>query len=108
MNRIMLGIICGSTFGILDILIMLPMSFENNRKKWEALSSAFVDRWMLGFLIPLLTVAFPIHPALVGLIFGFLLSLPSAIITRAYAPILGTGILGGVIIGFITKAVIAL
>jgi hypothetical protein len=45
---------------------------------------------------------------LVGLIFGFLLSLPSSIITRAYAPIIGTGILGGVIIGFIVKAVITL
>jgi hypothetical protein len=102
MNRIMFGIICGFVFGIIDVLIMLPMSFENKRKKWEALSSAFIDRFLLGFLIPIVAAVFPIHPALVGLIFGFLLSLPSAIITRAYAPILGMGIVGGVILGFIT------
>jgi hypothetical protein len=35
----------------------------------------------------------------VGLFFGLLLSLPSAIITKTYAPILIVGGLGGLIIG---------
>jgi hypothetical protein len=35
------------------------------------------------------------------LIFGLLISLPDAIITKAYAPILISGIIGGTIIGFI-------
>jgi hypothetical protein len=36
-----------------------------------------------------------------GLIFGILLSLPDAIITKAFAPILILGAVGGVIIGLI-------
>jgi hypothetical protein len=35
------------------------------------------------------------------LVFGVLLSLPDAIITKAYAPIFGLGAVGGVIIGII-------
>jgi len=40
------------------------------------------------------------------LFLGTSLSLPSAIITRAYAPIIGTGIVGSVMIGFIVKAIL--
>jgi hypothetical protein len=36
-----------------------------------------------------------------GLVFGVLLSLPDAIITKAYAPILILGAAGGVVIGLI-------
>jgi len=37
----------------------------------------------------------------VGLFFGVLLSIPDAIITKAYAPIIGLGAVGGTIIGII-------
>ncbi|GAB4141822.1 MAG: hypothetical protein Fur0024_4110 [Patescibacteria group bacterium] len=47
-----------------------------------------------------------IHPALTGLLLGFGLSMPSAIITRAYAPIIGIGIFGSVIIVFIVNAIL--
>ena len=104
MNKILLGIICGLVFGIIDVLAMIPLKYENNRKRNEALSSAFIERFMIGFLIP--NVNLGIHPALAGLLLGSGLSVPSAIITRAYAPIIGTGIVGSVIIGFIVKAVL--
>jgi len=68
------------------------------------MTAAFIERFMIGFLIP--NVELGIHPALTGLLLGFALSLPSAIITRAYAPIIGIGIVGSVIIGFIIKAVL--
>ena len=35
----------------------------------------------------------------VGLCFGLLLSIPDALITKAYAPIIGMGAVGGTIIG---------
>lgn len=103
MNKIILGTICGLAFGIIDVLVMIPLKFEDNRKRMEAMSSAFIDRFMIGFLIP--NVDLGIHPALTGLLLGSTLSLPAAIITRAYAPIIGIGIVGSVIIGFIVKAV---
>ena len=101
MNSITLGILCGLAFGIIDILVMLPMKFEDKRKRFEALTGAFIDRFMIGFLIP--NVKLGIHPVIVGTLLGLGLSLPSAIITRAYAPIIGIGIVGGVIIGIITR-----
>jgi cation transporter-like permease len=36
---------------------------------------------------------------LIGAAFGFLISLPDAVITKAYLPILTAGTLGGTIIG---------
>ncbi len=45
MNSITLGILCDLAFGIIVILVMLPMKFENKRKKFEALSGAFIDRF---------------------------------------------------------------
>jgi len=104
MNKIILGTICGLAFGIIDVLVMIPLEYENNRKRNEAMSSAFVERFMIGFLIP--NVNLGIHPALVGLLLGAGLSVPSAIITRAYAPIIGIGIVGSVIIGFIVKTIL--
>jgi len=56
---------------------------------------------MIGFLIP--NVELGIHSALTGLLLGISLSMPSAIITRAYAPIIGIGAIGGFIIGFIVR-----
>lgn len=104
MDKIFFGIICGLVFGIIDVLIMIPLKFENNRKRIEAMTAAFIERFMLGFLIP--NVNLGIHPAITGLLLGIGLSLPSAIITRVYPPIIGIGILGGTIIGFISKAIL--
>ncbi|MFH2136078.1 MAG: hypothetical protein ABII19_00370 [Patescibacteria group bacterium] len=104
MTQITLGLICGLVFGVFDVLIMLPMKFEDKRKKKEALSSAFIDRFILGFLVPVVDLG--IHPAVAGAILGLGLSLPSAIITRVYVPIVGIGVLGGLIIGFIANFVL--
>ena len=91
-------------FGIIDVLVMIPLKYENNRKRNEAMTAAFLERLMIGFLIP--NVNLGIHPALTGLLLGVGLSLPSAIITRAYAPIIGIGMVGSVIIGLVTNAVL--
>ena len=104
MNAIWLGVLCGLGFGIVDVLVMLPMKMESRRKKIEAITSAFIERFMLGFLIP--NVNLGLHPVTVGALLGLTLSLPSAIITRAYAPIVGIGVAGGIIIGLITNAVL--
>lgn len=101
MNKIFLGLICGLVFGVIDVAIMIPLKYENNRKKIEAMSAAFIERFMLGFLIPNINLG--IHQALTGIILGVTLSLPSAIITRVYAPIIGLGAMGGLIIGFIVR-----
>ena len=101
MNGITLGLICGFVLGIIDVLIMLPMKVENKRKKIEALIAAFIERFMLGFIIPNMGIS--LHPIIAyGAISGSGLSLPTAFIVRAYAPIVGIGI----IIGWITNIVL--
>ena len=96
MNRVWLGIVCGLAFGLIDVLLMIPMAFPDKR---VAMTGAFLDRFAIGFLI--CVVDLPIPGWLTGLLVALLISLPSAVITKAYAPILGLGAVGGIIIGFI-------
>src|SRR6266568_3639161 len=96
MSRITLGIICGLVFGAVDIGIMLPMSFPD---KPAAITAAFIARFAIGFVIGAARLPWPGWA--VGLLFGLLLSVPDAIITKAYAPIIGMGVVGGTIIGII-------
>ncbi|MFH1226580.1 MAG: hypothetical protein V1701_01600 [Planctomycetota bacterium] len=99
MNKISVGIIAGLVFGVADVLIMIPLKYENRRKRLEAMAGAFLERVMTGFLIP--NVDLHMNPALSGAILGLGLSLPTAIITRVYAPIIGIGVVGSAIIGFV-------
>jgi hypothetical protein len=96
MSRILLGIICGLVFGGIAAGIMIPMEFED---KQAAMTGAFINRFAIGFAIG--ASGLPISGWLNGLIFGLLLSLPDAIITKAWIPILTLGVIGGVIIGVI-------
>jgi hypothetical protein len=105
MSAVVLGIICGLAFGAIDVLIMLPMKAEDHRKKVESLIAAFIERFMLGFLIP--NAGISLNPITTGALLGLGLSLPTAIIVRVYAPILGTGVAGGIIIGIVTNLVLA-
>jgi hypothetical protein len=92
----MLGVICGWVFGIVDVAIMLPMRFPNKR---AAITAAFIARFGIGFAIGAARLPWP--GWLVGLCFGLLLSVPDAIITKSYGPIIGIGAVGGIIIGIV-------
>ncbi len=94
MSRLVLGLICGLVFGAVDVALMLPMSFPDKR---TALLAAFFSRFGIGFVIPLVQLPWP--GWLIGIVIGVLLSIPDAIITKAYLPILMSGALGGLIIG---------
>ena len=75
---------------------MIPFKFPD---KTAALSGAFINRFAIGAMIPL--VQLPVASWLKGLGIALLLSLPDAIITKAFAPILGIGAVGGVVIGLL-------
>src|SRR3954465_15021405 len=96
MPRIALGLICGLVFGVADVLLMLPMSFPDKR---TALMGAFADRFAIGFLACVVVLPWPGWA--IGLLVGILISLPSAIITKAYLPIMALGAVGGAIVGFV-------
>ena len=96
MSRLLLGAICGLVYGALSAASMIPLKFDD---KPAALAGAFLNRFGIGFVIG--AARLPVAPWAQGLIFGLLLSLPDAIITKAYAPILILGAVGGVVIGLV-------
>ena len=98
MPRILLGSICGVVFGVIVVVMMLPMEFPD---KQAALFGAFLNRFGVGFVIGAANL--PLPGWATGAIFGLLLSLPDAIITKAYIPIIVLGVIGGAIIGFVVN-----
>lgn len=96
MNKLLSGTIAGLIFGIIDVLLMVPFPIEN---KLIAMLASFIGRFAIGFFIAIADIPVPFW--LKGILVGLLLSLPDAIITKTYAPIIGMGIVGGLIIGLI-------
>jgi hypothetical protein len=96
MMKLHLGILSGLLFGALSAASMLPLQFPDRR---AALLGAFFNRFAIGVCIGLMA------PGRIGwasgLVLGILLSLPDAIITKAYAPILVIGAVGGAVIGWV-------
>jgi uncharacterized membrane protein len=105
MPRLWLGLIAGVIYGSLAAASMLPMQFPDKR---SALTGAFLSRFAIGLLIGAVIGSPQVErlgaPAwLIGLAIGLLVSAPDAVITKAYAPILGMGAVGGAIIGWIVQ-----
>jgi len=98
MSRLLLGSICGVVYGALSAASMLPLEFSDKK---AALAGAFLNRFSIGFVIGAARLPLPGWAS--GLVFGLLLSLADAIITRVYVPIILLGAVGGVIIGAIVS-----
>jgi len=101
MNPLSFGLVAGLAFGALAVAPMFKMTFQDKR---AAISAAFVERFMIALVIAL--VALPWPRWTIGLLFGILLSVPSALITKARVPILVTGAVGGLLVGFIYPFVV--
>ena len=98
MTNILKGIIAGLIFGTVSIIPMIFMKFEN---KAAAMTASFISRSAIGFII--FNMELPIPGWLKGGIIGLVLSLPDAIVTKQYGPILGLGLIGGIICGFFSN-----
>ena len=98
MSRLTLGILCGLVYGALSAASMIPPEFPDKK---AALLGAFINRFSIGFVIGAVRLDWP--GWVVGLTFGIVLSLTDAVITKAYAPILILGAVGGTIIGIIVN-----
>lgn len=101
MNKITIGIIAGFVFGTIAVLTMIPIPFPDKRKKIEAMTGAFIERFMIGFLIP--NVDLGMNYILSALLISIGLSAGTAVITRTYIPILLIGAIGGLLIGIISN-----
>lgn len=101
MTALAYGLLSGTVLGALAVAPMFKMAFPDKR---AAISAAFIERFGIGLVISLVTVPWPRW--IVGLAFGLLLSLPSALITKARVPILVIGAVGGLLIGLVFPHVV--
>jgi hypothetical protein len=98
-----IGVVCGVGFGALAVAMMLPLQFPDKR---AALTGAFLNRFAIGIAIgaavgsPQIN-ALHVPPWFTGLGLGVILSAADAVITKAYAPIIAIGAVGGAAIGWI-------
>jgi len=98
MSPLSFGVLAGLGFGVVAVAMMLPLQFPDKR---AALLCAFFNRFAIGLLIPL--VQLPVPALVAGLSVALLLSLPDAIITKAFAPILSVGAIGGLVIAWLAS-----
>src|SRR5947209_6196399 len=103
MPRLALGLVAGLIYGALSAASMIPLEFPDKR---AALLGAFLNRLAIGIVIGAVVGAPQVEatrvpPWTVGLAVGLLLSAADAVITKAYAPILIFGALGGAAIGWL-------
>jgi len=67
--------------------------------------AAFGSRFAIGFLISVTRMGIPGWAR--GALVGLLISLPDAIVTKSYAPILASGVIGGAVIGAVASRFVA-
>lgn len=96
MNALLLGALAGVLFGMISVLLMIPLKFDDKR---AAMIGAFVNRFSIGFVIGAAPHLFSLPAWMSGFLLGLLLSLADAIITKSYIPLLVLGALGGLLIG---------
>jgi hypothetical protein len=84
---------------------MIPLKFPTAGEKKRAVLGAFLNRFVLGFVVA--NVVLPLPGAAAGAVLGLAVSAPDAVITRAYAPILGMGTVMGAVCGWIASIVAA-
>ena len=93
MSKPVLSLLCGLLFGTIAVATVIPLSFDDKR---AAMLGAFINRFAIGVVIGVAALPFP------GWLTGLLL--PDAIIAKAYAPIIGLGAIGRLIIGFVLSS----
>ena len=99
MNRIVLGILCGIAFGVIDVLMTV---FGNHPDRTTGmLLQAFSSRFAIGLLAANVSLRMPALVA--GGLVGLLISLPDAFALHSYAGVLATGVIFGALAGWIAS-----
>jgi len=78
---------------------MIPLTFPTRRDKRVAMTAASVERFVLGLTIGPVIRSVGGRGVLVGPTYALVASMPSALITRSYPPILGMGFVNGLAVG---------
>jgi hypothetical protein len=101
MPRLTLAVLLGIGCALLACAIMIPLRFPSAADKRRAIAAAFVNRFELGFVATM--IGLPLPAPVSGALVGLVVSAPSAIVTRTYAPILVMGVLMGALSAWIAS-----
>jgi len=93
------ALLAGLIVGTADTLVMIPLPFPSREDKRTAMIAAFIERFFLGFVVGPVAAGLDANAILVGAVLGLGLSVPTALITKFYVPIIALGLLGGVTVG---------
>ena len=96
MNRILLGVVAGAVFGILDVLMTVMGNHPEAGR--SMLLQAFFSRLAIGVLGA--NVSIGPSQVISGALAGLLISLPDAFALHSYAGVLGTGLIFGALAGW--------
>ncbi len=96
MTNILKGVIAGTIFGIVSLI---PMLFIQIKEKEKAIVASFINRFTIGFVI--FNMELGIGEWLKGGLVGLFMSLPAAIVSGKYPPIIVLGVVGGIICGLL-------
>jgi hypothetical protein len=93
------ALIAGAAFGTISAGSMVKIKAPSPEAKRDAIVAAFVDRFLIGFVVGPVASGLGVNGLLVGALLGLGLSVPSALITKAYVPIIVIGTIGGLAVG---------
>jgi hypothetical protein len=93
------SLLAGLVFGAISAGSMIKIEAPSPRQKREAMAAAFIERFLTGFVIGPVAKGLDASGVLIGVLLGLGFSVPSALITRAYIPIVAMGTIGGLAVG---------
>ncbi len=93
------AIVAGLLAALVDTGVMIPLEFPTAEDKREAMIAAFADRAVLGFVVGPVAAGLGVNGIVVGVLLGAAASVGAAVITRTWAPIIGMGVVTGLIVG---------
>lgn len=93
------SLIAGLAFGAVSAGSMIKLEAPSARQKREAMAAAFLERFFTGFAIGPVARGLGANGLLVGALLGIGFSVPTALVTRAYLPIVAMGTVGGLAVG---------
>jgi hypothetical protein len=94
-----LSLIAGLVFGSVSVGSMIKLEAPSPRQKREAMAAAFLERFATGFVIGPVARGLDANGLLVGALLGLGLSVPAALMSRVYVPIIALGTIGGLAVG---------
>ena|SRR5664280_213366 len=93
------SLVAGLAFGAISAGSMIKIAAPSPREKRDAMAAAFLERFFTGFAIGPVARGFGANGLLIGALLGIGFSVPTALTTRVYLPIVAMGTVGGLAVG---------